>query len=286
MLELIRMRRKLSKLRSRGSKSKGDFDGDDKISWAEAAAEIKHQESMDKSDIPASLSKSGTFQVGEWVNTGHEGMLATFVEVYGPIFTDFRGAMPNEKDYDPSVPDAHVPGYPKTSLLAPVRKLTLRCTGGYIKGYHFRIGYAVFIAFKAFIFPFIFGCTGEESSTNIYLTFALTLLEFFWLILWQPFEDGVKHSVAQLDVITQFLTCGAALASDDARENNAAILWTMIACAILGMFVVLGSNLDLLRDGWDVLVQFRAWLKDLRKVDRDDNEEEDVGGDDVEVVAA
>lgn len=50
--------------------------------------------------------------------------------------------------------------------------------------------------------------------------------------------------------------------------------------------MVLGSNLDLLRDGWDVLVQFRAWLKDLRKVDEDDNEEEDVGGDDVEVVAA
>lgn len=72
-----------------------------------------------------------------------------------------------------------------------VGKLTLRCTGGYIKGYHFRIGYAVFIAFKAFIFPFIFGCTGEESSTNIYLTFALTLLEFFWLILCQPF-DGAR----------------------------------------------------------------------------------------------
>ena len=33
-------------------------------------------------------------------------------------------------------------------------------------------------------------------------------------------------------------------------------------------------------------MQFRAWLKDLRKVDDDDNEEEDVGGDDVEVVAA
>ena len=189
-----------------------------------------------------------------------------------------RGELPGEREFDPSNAE-HFPGYPNGGFLASIRRLQLRATGGYLRGYHYRIGYGAFVAFKTFVFPFIFGVIGKNTVTNVYLTLGLTFVEFIWNIVWRPADDFLKHGVAQLDSISQVLATGAAVAASDLKNTDSTILWVMLAAASFGIFSVMLANLDSLRDGKDILVSIWDWIRRGGVSQVEDDDGDDVGDD-------
>ena len=211
---------------------------------------------------------------GEWVVNDDSGAIPTFVDVYGMFFSDYRGELPGERDFDPSGAE-HFPGYPNGGLLASIRKLQFSAMGGYLRGYHYRIGYGAFVAFKTFIFPFFFGVVGKNSMANLYMTLVVTFVDFMWVTVWRPADDFLKHGVAQLDTLSQVLTTAAALTASGFQDSDSTILWVMIVAASSGIFSVMLANLDSLRDGKDVLISIWDWARG-RKTTPIDEEEDDV----------
>jgi len=297
---LMQTRRMLVKRRAGRYKSMGAAE---EVTWAEAAAvlsESKHAAAGtshdDEKNKPPTTRDDGSSSFsskivektmkfsksmnkyvekkGEWVVNDDSGAIPTFVDVYGMFFSDYRGELPGERDFDPSGAE-HFPGYPNGGLLASIRKLQFSAMGGYLRGYHYRIGYGAFVAFKTFIFPFFFGVVGKSSMANLYMTLVVTFVDFMWVTVWRPADDFLKHGVAQLDTLSQVLTTAAALTASGFQDSDSTILWVMIVAASSGIFSVMLANLDSLRDGKDVLISIWDWARG-RKTTSIDEEEDDV----------